>query len=103
MDKILVGVSMVGLVVFLSVVLGFVAEPDLIVVTSLIVALALHDFWISVFSSKAAAPKTENLPLESLPTGVSGKPLPPKKATKKKSTRRKTAPKRKTASRRTKK
>lgn len=99
LDKILVAISMIAVVAFLSVVLGFVAEPDLIVVTSLIVALALHDFWISVFSPKAVPQRVENLPLEALPSGVSGKPLPAKTASKKKTTRRKAAPKKKTASR----
>lgn len=101
LDKFLVAISMVALIAFLGVVLGFVAEPDLIVVTSLILALALHDFWISVFSPKAAAQKTENLPLEALPTGVSGKPATRKgapakrKATVRTTSRSKTAAKRK--------
>jgi len=86
LDKFLVAISLVSLIAFLGVVLGFVAEPDLIVVTSLIVALAMHDFWISVFSPKAAAKKTENMPLEALPTGVSGKPATRKKAPAKRKT-----------------
>lgn len=97
LDKILVLISLLGLVAFLGVVLGFVAEPDLVIVTSLMVALAMHDFWISVFKPR----ETEDLPLEALPTGVSGKPLPPKDTPKKKATRRKASSttKRKTASR----
>ena len=78
LDKILVLVAMVALVAFLGVVIGFVAEPDLIIVTTLIVALAMHDFWISVFKPGADTSKTEDMPLEALPTGVSGKPLPGK-------------------------
>ncbi len=78
LDKILVLVAMAGLVAFLGVVIGFVAEPDLIVVTTLIVALAMHDFWLSVFKPGADTSKTEDMPLEALPTGVSGKPLPGK-------------------------
>lgn len=100
LDKILVAFSMAAVIAFLSVVLGFVAEPDLIVATSLIVALALHDFWISVFRPRESASSAKSdIPLEALPTGVSGKPIPPKTSAKKKSTRRKTAPKKKTASR----
>ncbi len=76
LDKVLVLVAMVALVAFLGVVIGFVAEPDLIVVTTLIIALAMHDFWISVFKKGADTSKTEEMPLEALPTGVSGKPLP---------------------------
>ncbi len=94
-DKVLVFFSLIALIAFLGVVIGFVAEPDLIIVTSLIVALATHDFWISVFSRKdGAASTTAPIPLESLPTGVSGKPA----------TRKKTAPaKRKTARAKTRK
>lgn len=79
LDKILVLISMAALVVFLGVVIGFVAEPDLVIVTCLIVALAMHDFWISVFKPGADTSKIEDMPLEALPTGVSGKPLPGQK------------------------
>ncbi|MDA7949101.1 MAG: hypothetical protein MPJ78_16690 [Hyphomicrobiaceae bacterium] len=89
LDKILVLISMVALVVFLAVVIGFVAEPDLIIVTTLIVLLAMHDFWISVFKPGAETSKVEDLPLEALPTGVSGKPLPGQTETKEASKSRK--------------
>ena len=52
--------SLDHLIAFLGVVIGFVAEPDLVIVTTLMVALASHDFWISIFkrqnknNSKAA-------------------------------------------------
>lgn len=96
-DKILVFISMVGLIAFLGVVLGFVAEPDLIIVTCLMIALALYDFWISVFKPvEEHEPPPPAVPLEALPTGVSGKPAKRRKpAAKKKTTRRKTASKRK--------
>ena len=95
MDKILVLVSMVALIAFLGVVIGFVAEPDLIIVTSLMIALAGHDFWISVFRRKNGATPMDDLPLEALPTGVSGKPAVRKKAPAKKKTKPKAPAKRK--------
>ncbi len=95
LDKILVLISMIALVAFVGVVIGFVAEPDLIIVTTLIVALAMNDFWISVFKPGADTSKIEDLPLEALPTGVSGKPLPAKKKPKTSSTRRKKTSRRK--------
>jgi hypothetical protein len=98
LDKILVLFSMIALIVFLGVVIGFVAEPDLVIVTTLMVALAGHDFWISVFKRQnGAKPATSDVPLEALPTGVSGKPATRKKKSpaKKKTSRAKTASKRK--------
>ena len=92
LDKILVFISLALLIVFLGVVIGFVAEPDLVIVTSLMVALASHDFWISVFKPKNGAKlATADVPLEALPTGFSGKPASKKKAPAKKkaSTKRK--------------
>ena len=98
LDKILVLISMISLIAFLGVVIGFVAEPDLVIVTMLMVALASHDFWISVFKrDNGAKPAMSDVPLESLPTGVSGKPASGKKKppAKKKTAKRKTAAKRK--------
>jgi hypothetical protein len=92
LDKILVFIAMVALIAFLGVVIAFVAEPDLVIVTTLMVALASHDFWISVFKRKNGdKPAMSDFPLEALPTGVSGKPASGKKpsAKKKKTTRRK--------------
>jgi hypothetical protein len=77
-DNILVFIAMVGLIAFCAVVITFVAEPDLIIVTVLMLALASHDFWISVFKPHEPVPE-EDLPLEALPAGVSGKPMPAKK------------------------
>ena len=92
LDKILVFISMLALIAFLGVVVGFVREPDLIVVTLLMVALASHDFWISVFNPKNGPKPASVIPLESLPTGVSGKPVSRKKSpAKKKSGRTKTS------------
>ncbi len=98
LSNILVFIAMVALIAFLGVVIGFVAEPDLVIVTTLMVALASHDFWISVFKrDNGAKPAMSDIPLESLPTGVSSKPASGKKssAKKKTSTKRKRAAKRK--------
>jgi len=96
LDKILVFISLVALTAFLGVVVGFVAEPDLVIVTALMIALASHDFWISVFKSKNGPTPQAVIPLESLPTGVSGKPAARKKSPAKKTSRRKGSAKRKT-------
>ncbi len=93
LDKILVLLSMAALIAFLGVVIGFVAEPDLVIVTTLMVALASHDFWISVFKRQnGSRPVTSDIPLEALPAGVSGKPATRKKKSpaKKKTSRAKT-------------
>ena len=90
LDKILVFIAMTALITFLGVVIGFVAEPDLVIVTSLMVALASHDFYISVFKRKdGAEPAMSDIPLESLPTGVSGNPVARKKSRTKKASKRK--------------
>ncbi len=67
--------AMIALVAFCGVVVGFVAEPDLAITTVLVLLLASHDFWITVFKKKdAAAKRQRGAALESRPTGVSGKP-----------------------------
>lgn len=48
-DKILALVGLLGLVVFNSVILIWVAEPDLIIIVSIALILAAYDFWRSVF------------------------------------------------------
>lgn len=96
LDKLLVSISMLALIAFIGVVIGFVAEPDLIVVSSLMIALALHDFWISVFRPvEEKEPPPPAVPLEALPTGVSGKPATSKEPTKKRTKSRRTTSKRK--------
>lgn len=97
-DKVLVFISLIGLIVFCGVVVGFVAEPDLVIVTSLILALAAHDFWISVFSKKEPSKLDTHSTLEAVPSAVSGKPLtsatlPEEKTTRSKSKKRGTAAK----------
>lgn len=99
-DKILVVISMVALIVFCGVVVGFVAEPDLVIVTALILALASHDFWINVFKKKEPSKLDTNSTLEATPSAVSGKPLtsaavPEKKTAGSKSKKRGSAAKKK--------
>lgn len=48
-DKILAMVGLLGLVAFNSVILIWVAEPDLIIIVSTALILAGYDFWRSVF------------------------------------------------------
>lgn len=48
-DKILAMVGLLGLVAFNSVILIWVAEPDLIIIVSTALLLAGYDFWRSVF------------------------------------------------------
>ena len=51
-DKILVIVSMLAVIAFCGTVVYFVAEPDLMVVTVLVLLMAGHDFWSDVFRKK---------------------------------------------------
>jgi hypothetical protein len=48
-DKILALFGLLGLIVFNSVILIWVAEPDLIIIVSVALSLAAYDFWRSVF------------------------------------------------------
>jgi hypothetical protein len=48
-DKILALFGLLGLIVFNSVILIWVAEPDLIIIVSTALILAAYDFWRSVF------------------------------------------------------
>ncbi len=74
-EKIIVLVSMVALIAFCGVVVGYVAEPDLVIITALMLALASHDFWISVFKTDGKPELDTSGSLEASPTGISGKPL----------------------------
>ncbi|MEC9368975.1 MAG: hypothetical protein VX871_09835 [Pseudomonadota bacterium] len=73
-DKILVTIAIVALILFCGLVIVFVAEPDLIIITALVLLLALNDFWISVFRPTRPTVAGETT-LEQRPTGVSGKTL----------------------------
>lgn len=83
LEKTLVLIAMIALVVFCGVVVGFVAEPDLIIVTALMLALASHDFWITVFKPNGGSKLDKSGSLEASPTGVSGKPVAKKPGKKK--------------------
>lgn len=74
-DKILVAIALIGLYAFCGVVLGFVAEPDLVIITVMMLALASHDFWISVFKKAQPTSLEPGGELDERYTGVSGKPL----------------------------
>ncbi len=93
LDRILVFISLVALIVFCGVVVGFVAEPDLVIVTALILALASHDFWISVFRKQEPSKLDTDSKIEALPTGVSGKPVAGSATKKETKSRRKPASK----------
>ena len=45
MDKLLAILALATLIGFLSVVMGFVPEPDLLIVFGLVILLAIYDFW----------------------------------------------------------
>ena len=51
-DKILVIISLLAMVAFCGTVVYFVAEPDLMVVTALVLLMAGYDFWSDVFRKK---------------------------------------------------
>jgi hypothetical protein len=75
MDKIIVSFSLLALYLFCGVVLYFVAVPDLVIITILMLALATNDFWISVFRRQEPAGMVPHEELEERFTAVSGKPL----------------------------
>ena len=49
-DKIIALMGLLGLIIFNSVILIWVAEPDLIILVSVALSLAAYDFWREVFS-----------------------------------------------------
>ena len=49
LDKVLASLSLLALILFLSVVVRFVAEPALWVVILIVVSMATYDFWRAVF------------------------------------------------------
>ncbi|MCG8354258.1 MAG: hypothetical protein MI920_01680 [Kiloniellales bacterium] len=51
-DKILAIFSLGGLVAFMGVVVWFINEPDLWIVTLLVLAMAAYDFWITLRAPK---------------------------------------------------
>ena len=55
-DKIMALIALFFFVSFLSIIASYVPEPDLIIVISLGVAMAVFDFWLALFKGK----KTED-------------------------------------------
>ena len=49
LDKVMALGSLCGLIVFLSVLVVFVPDPDLIIVMTLVAAFALYDFYAAIF------------------------------------------------------
>lgn len=73
-DKILVVLSMLLLASFCGMVVVYVGLPDLALVMIGVLALAAHDFWITVFRPRhPGAPMEDDL--EARPGGVSGKTI----------------------------
>jgi hypothetical protein len=73
-DKILVVLSMLLLASFCGMVVVYVGLPDLALVMIGVLALAAHDFWITVFRPRHPGPPMED-DLEARPGGVSGKTI----------------------------
>lgn len=77
LDKLFVAIALLGLFAFCAVIMWSVAIPDLTITIVLVLALACHDFWISVFRPPAGSrPAEMESGTEALPTGVSGRVLP---------------------------
>ena len=74
LDRIIISIMLLAFACFAGLVVVYVREPDLTVVVVLMVAFALHDFWISVLRPGAQAPGVRT-DIEERPSPVSGKPL----------------------------
>ena len=74
LDRIIIVVILAAFVGFTGIIVGYVREPDLTVVVAMMVAFALHDFWISALRPGAKSSGTST-DIEERPTAVSGKPL----------------------------
>lgn len=53
-DKVLAAVSLAGLIAFMGIIVWFVPEPDLTIVTILVLAMAFRDFYYAVFRGKGS-------------------------------------------------
>ena len=49
MDKFLAALALAVLIGFIGILLWFVAKPNLIVITVLVLCLAVYDFWRQMF------------------------------------------------------
>lgn len=74
LDRIIIAIMLLALVGFTGIIVGYVREPDLTVVIVMMVAFALHDFWISALRPGAKLPGMRS-DIEERPSAVSGKPL----------------------------
>lgn len=74
-DKILVVLSMLLLAAFCGMVVVYVGLPDLALVMIGVLALAAHDFWITVFRPRHTGRPPMEDDLEARPGGVSGKTI----------------------------
>lgn len=48
LDKILATISLLMLIAFMGTVIGFVKEIDLAIVTIIVLAMAIYDFWATL-------------------------------------------------------
>lgn len=48
MDRLFAIIALATLIGFLGVVVGFVPEPDLIIVFVIVIAMAIYDFWKTI-------------------------------------------------------
>ena len=74
LDRVIIVGMLVAFVCFSGIIVGYVREPDLTIVIAMIVAFALHDFWISVLRP-GVSQSGERTDIEERPNPISGKPL----------------------------
>jgi hypothetical protein len=74
LDRIIIVAALLAFTAFAGIVVSYVREPDLTVVIVMMVAFALHDFWISALRPGARQPGSRT-DIEERPSPVSGKPL----------------------------
>ena len=53
MDRIIATVAIAVLIAFMGVMIWFVARPNLIVITAIVLAMAIYDFWIQLFRRRS--------------------------------------------------
>jgi len=59
LDKVLASLSLLALILFLSIVVRFVAEPALWIVILIVVLMATYDFWRAVTGKGSDGPSSE--------------------------------------------
>lgn len=75
LDRIIVTIMLLAFASFTGLVVVYVREPDLTVTVVLMVAFAIHDFWISVLRPGATPQPGSRRDIEERPSPISGKPL----------------------------